>query len=716
MGNSKQSAKPDNLNRSLQYEHGVGAARAMKLAKIGIRTARDLLLHIPRKYVNRTLISNIIDLKEGEEATIRARIIRIRASRPRRGPYLLQATLEDESGVCDIMWFNQKYLADILKEGLLLVITGKPKIYRSRLQIVPSEYEIIGPVEDCTVKRGSPADLAAGRIVPYYPLTDGISQRLMRSLAYRICEGFADSLPETLSEELIKRHKLMSIGDAIRELHFPSTDEKSTEARRRMVYDELLVLQLGLTLVKAKTSNMLGRVFDIDDEINGRIRARFGFELTGAQNKCVAEISADMRSGVPMHRLLQGDVGSGKTAVAVYAMLGVVARGAQAAVMAPTELLAAQHAATIQRFMEGSRVKVSLLKGKQPPQLRREIQSSTKSGETHIVVGTHALLQKGVEFKDLGLILIDEQHKFGVEQRADLAKKGNNPHVLVMTATPIPRTLALAFFGDLDLSVIDELPPGRGVVTTEVIEEKNRGAAYKQLKELVKTGQQGYVVCPRVEGDVLEEFDLEFGPEIELQAAVDLHRRLGRGHLRGIRLGLLHGRMDSEAKAEVMAEFKEGKIQVLVCTVVIEVGIDVPNATAMIIEHADRFGLSQLHQLRGRISRGENQGRCLLVAKPKTEEANLRLEAMVETSDGFKISEADFGIRGPGEFFGRRQSGVPELRFADIFNDSDILKQAHDDAVELIIDSQKFNSEEYIPLRRRVAAVFKDRLDMGGVA
>jgi ATP-dependent DNA helicase RecG len=726
------------LDRPLQFEKGVGPARAQKLRKLGLSTAGDILLHIPRRYEDRTQLADIASLVPGVEATIRGRVIKIRTGRPRRGPALLTATIEDATATVDVMWFNQRYLADVLREGTELVVTGKPKLYRNRLQLTPAEYEIIsaphgGPLldalddgeadpdadmaydENARAAPGSPADLAAGRIVPYYPLTEGISQRIMRSLAWSAVTTAADALPDILPSSVCDSRGLLPIGEAIREVHFPSSDEQRIEARRRLVYEELFVLQTGLALVRAKGKAEIASVFEIPEDVDRRIRARLPFKLTDAQDRAVSEIARDLASGEPMNRLLQGDVGSGKTAVAVYAMLGVIAKGAQAAVMAPTELLAAQHGRTLTKYLKGSKVRIAFLKGGQDPAERRDALEAIASGSAHIVVGTHALLSEGVRFRSLGLAVVDEQHKFGVEQRGAMKAKGDNPHILVMTATPIPRTLALAYFGDLDLSVIDELPPGRGGCDTHVVRESKRLSAYRKVKAAVKSGRQAYVVCPRVKGNtMLYDIDMEFGP-VELRSAVETRERLARGPLKGVSLGLLHGRMSAEEKAEEMALFLKGDTQVLVATVVIEVGIDVPNATVLVVEHADRFGLAQLHQLRGRIVRGEHRGECFLIANPKTEGAMERLAALEETTDGFKISEADFRIRGPGEFFGTRQSGLPELRFADILTDTETLKEAREDAFRVVQDQSVLTPDEWAALRRKVAEVFAGRFDLGGV-
>jgi ATP-dependent DNA helicase RecG len=720
--------------RSLQYEAGVGPAKAARLARLGLRTARDLLFYAPRRFEDRTQFRSIASLAVGEEATIRARVIRVRKSKPRRGPLLLSAKLEDDSGECDVMWFNQRYLAEILAEGMDLVITGKLRLYKDKPQLAPSDYEIIAGPQALQVEMDetdgadgaesstgataatTAADLAAGRLVPFYPLTEGLSQRFMRMLAHGVVESTADRIADILPEDVRASRALVGIGEALRNMHFPASEEDRQRARRRLVYEELFVLQIGLAMVRARAKLELSRVFDVSADVDQRIRRRLPFELTPAQGRVISEIAADLARGQPMNRLLQGDVGSGKTAVAVYAMLAVVAGGAQAAVMAPTELLAAQHVRTLSAYLDGSRVRIVSLTGGLEQSERRETLAALASGEAHLVVGTHALLEESVRFKSLGLVVMDEQHKFGVLQRGRLKEKGLSPHVLVMTATPIPRTLALAFYGDLDLSVIDASPPGRGGVETLVVTQKDRGSAYRAVVDRVRQGRQAYVVCPRVVGGgALESFDLEDGPANEIRSAIETRDRLSRGLLKGLSVGLLHGRMDGDEKARVMADFLAGRIQVLVSTVVIEVGIDVPNATALVVEHAERFGLAQLHQLRGRISRGRHRGECYLVADPKTEGAMERLHALEETTDGFKISEADYRIRGPGEFFGTRQSGLPELRFADIFTDTDILIEAREDAFRLVADDPFMGDVKWAGLKRRVADVFVDRLELGGV-
>ena len=709
--------------RSLQYEKGVGPAKAARLARLGLRTARDLMLHVPRRYEDRTQLKPIADLEVGEESTVRGRVARIRKSRPRRGPSVLSAVLADETGACDVVWFNQRYLAEALQKGMEVVVTGKVRLYREKVQLAPTDYEVTAPPpedgegDDGEAAPPDEAPLAAGRIVPFYPLTEGVSQRFMRMLAHRIVKATAPRMAEILPAEVRAARGLVGVAEAFREIHFPTSDENRARARRRLVYEELFVLQAGLALVRARGRADVAKVFDVTEDTDARIRRRLPFTLTPAQDRSVAEIASDLARGAPMNRLLQGDVGSGKTAVAVYAMLAVVAGGAQAAVMAPTELLAAQHVRTLSSYLAGSRVKIAVLKGGMDRAERERMLAGVAAGGAHIVVGTHALLGESVRFRDLGLVVMDEQHKFGVLQRSTLREKGLHPHVLVMTATPIPRTLALAFFGDLDLSVIDEAPPGRGGVSTRVVRERERPKAYRSVAAAVKEGRQAYVVCPRVSGSGdLDDFDLADGPEGEIRSATETRDRLARGPLRGTTVGLVHGRMTAEQKAEVMKDFTEGHVRVLVSTVVIEVGIDVPNATVLVVEHAERFGLAQLHQLRGRIARGQHEGLCILVADPKTEGAVERLKALEETTDGFRISEADYRIRGPGEFFGTRQSGLPELRLADIFSDADILAEAREDAFRLVAENPTLGRREYGPLRRRVAEVFTGRLELGGIA
>jgi ATP-dependent DNA helicase RecG len=709
--------------RSLQYEKGVGPAKAARLVRIGLRTARDFLLHIPRRYEDRTQLKPIAELEVGEDVTVRGRVVRIRKSRPRRGPTVLSAVLADDSGECDVVWFNQRYLAETLQKGMEMVITGKVRLYREKVQLAPTDYEVtavpppVGEADEGEQQVDEEVPLAAGRIVPFYPLTEGLSQRFMRMLARGIVDTTAGRMAEILPDEIRSARGLCDVGEAFAEIHFPSSERACARARRRLVYEELFVLQAGLALVRTRSRTEIAKVFDVTADVDGRIRKRLPFALTGAQDRAVAEIVADIARGTPMNRLLQGDVGSGKTAVAVYAILAVVAGGSQAAVMAPTELLAAQHVRTLTSYLSGSRVKVAVLKGGMDRAERERMLEGIASGGAHIVVGTHALLDEKVRFRDLGLIVMDEQHKFGVLQRSALRDKGLHPHVLVMTATPIPRTLALAFFGDLDLSIIDEAPPGRGGVTTRVVKERERAKAYRDVAAKIKEGRQAYVVCPRVSGGgELQEFDLADGPEGEIRSATETRDRLACGPLRGTTVGLVHGRMSPEQKAEVMADFTAGHIRVLVSTVVIEVGIDVPNATVLVVEHAERFGLAQLHQLRGRIVRGAHEGLCVLVADPKTEGAVERLKALEETTDGFRISEADYRIRGPGEFFGTRQSGLPELRLADIFSDADILAEAREDAFRLVSEDPALARPGYASLRKRIAEVFSGRLDLGGIA
>jgi len=719
----------DTLDDSLRYLKGVGPGRARLLERLGLRTVRDMLLHLPRRHDDRRHTVPIGELPPGEKVSVAGTVadLQFRKLRGRgRGRSLLEALVEDDSGQVTVVWFNQPYLQDIFRIDDEVVLTGKTREYRGGLQIQSPEFEITrraseaaaaeepglfgdGAPDDETPEPAEPAPeeeippLAVGRMVPVYGLTEGLSQRFMRRLAWRVVRDCAGLMPESMPEAVREARDLPEIGEAIRSSHWPESPEESDRARRRLVYEEFFVLSVGMALSRQKRrAEGRARPVAVTERVDSRIRRRFPFMLTHSQEKAVGEIVSDIARERPMCRLLQGDVGSGKTVVALYAMLAVVADGAQAAVMVPTEILAEQHFERFGEWLAGAKVKVRLLTSSLGTAERREVLAEFASGETGLVVGTHALLSEGVDFRDLGLVVIDEGHRFGVAQRGAMRSKGRSPHVLVMTATPIPRTIALTLYGDLDVSTIDEMPKGRPKVGTWIVPPAKREDAYGFVRERVAGGERVFVVYPLVRESA----------ESDLAAATEEAERLDREVFPDLSVGLIHGRMSKDEKDRAMEDFRAGRSQILVATVVVEVGIDVPEATVMVIEHADRFGLATLHQLRGRIGRAGQKAYCLLFGEPTTEEAERRLETMTRTADGFEIAEEDLKIRGPGEFFGTRQHGLPELKVADIVADAEVLAEARDDAFGLVEADPKLAAPEHSALAERVKRVFSGRLEL----
>jgi ATP-dependent DNA helicase RecG len=567
------------------------------------------------------------------------------------------------------------------------------------------DYEI---VEDAAGEEGAdPSDetLHTGRLVAIYGLTRGLTARPMRRLMKRLVDAYVDGLEDPLPDALRAKHHLEPLAQALRAGHFPKTEADYAGARRRLVYDEFLLLQLGLAIRRHRQGRRPGLAMNPPGALARRLLASLPFALTPAQERVWREIRTDMAEPYPMNRLLQGDVGSGKTVVAALAILTAVEAGFQAALMAPTEILAEQHLMTLAALVEPLGVPVALLTNAVKGKARERVLAGVAAGEIACVVGTHALVQETVRFRRLGLAVVDEQHRFGVHQRATLKHKGESPDVLVMTATPIPRTLALTLYGDLEVSVIDQLPPGRKPVVTKARTASARGRIYRFLREQVDAGRQVYVVCPLVEES----------EALDLQAATEMAQRLQQEVFVDLRIGLLHGRMPFAEKDRVMRDFKAGAIHILVSTTVIEVGIDVPNASVMLIEHAERFGLSQLHQLRGRVGRGPWKSYCILLSGASSPDAKLRLEAMTATNDGFKIAEADLSQRGPGDFFGTRQSGLPEFRVADLLRDAAALEAARRDAASLVREDPNLLAPEHRALRAALLQRWRGKLDLAGV-
>ncbi len=698
----------DPPGQELRYIRGVGPRRAEKLRRLGLYSAADLLLTAPRRLEDRRSITPIAELEPGIRATVSGEVTRVRARELSGRRHLLSVLISDDDGTLDVTWFNQPYLADRFQEGQQLVVTGKVDADRMVTRMNSPEFEVLETGEEADADGEiAYSKLAFGRLVPIYALTEGIGQRFMRRLAWQTLDEHAAAWPELFSDKFRRERRLLKMADALRGLHYPDDDAHHEAARRRMVYEELLVLQLILALRRAKLSAR-GAVkrYKVTERVDKRIRSRLQFTLTADQERSVAEIVRDLARERPMNRLLQGEVGSGKTAVAAYACLAVVAGGSQAAVMAPTEVLAEQHFRTFSELLAGSRVNIVLLSGSAKASERRKRVAEVASGDADIVVATHAVIQDQVRFKELGLAVLDEQHKFGVAQRSSLARKGPAPHVLVMSATPIPRTLAHAFYADLDLSAIHELPGGARKTTTRTVTERGRAKILEFVERRLARGERAYVIYPAIAES--EEHDMA--------AAEAGHRELS-GLFGRDRVGLLHGRMKGDKKRAVMEQFRNGEIQVLVSTTVVEVGVDVPEATVIVIEGAERFGLATLHQLRGRVGRGKlKRSWCLCVARSRTKESMARLKAFSKTTDGFKIAEEDFKLRGPGQFLGERQHGLPELRFADLIEDGPLVELARRDAAKLVKADPNLKKREHRSLKKRLDRLAADDRELAVVA
>jgi ATP-dependent DNA helicase RecG len=674
------------LNDSVQYLAGVGPRRAKVLGKLGINTAEDLLEYFPLRY-ERQEARTIQNLEEGMTATIIGRIDAVRATFGRRGR-TATATLIDNTGRCSLAWFNAGWMVDRLRRGEIVQATGKVREHKGLAQIVNPR---ITHLDDGArpVDESAPPSFEA-----IYPATADLPSRVIGRLIGTHLESLVAQVAEWHAPDFLTRRKLMPRRDAILTIHRPQSPEKSELARRRLAYDELLLMQLAVTLARAqRTAAANASPLKCSPEIDAHIRKRFPFTLTAAQDKAIKQIIADLADPRPMNRLLQGDVGCGKTAVAMYAALVAIANRRQVALMAPTELLAQQHFRAIERYLDGSRVRCALLVGGLPAARRREIIAQIDKGQLDLVVGTHALIQEDVRFAKLGLVIVDEQHRFGVRQRASIRSKAQAPHYLVMTATPIPRTLAMTVFGDLDVTTIDALPPGRAPTQTRVAAPHQHDTAWQFVRDRLDRGEQAFVVYP-----IIDESD-----KLELRAATTEFERLSKQVFAKHQVALLHGRLRPQDRDKVMLDFAAGKIAVLVATTVVEVGIDVPNATCMVIEHAERYGLSQLHQLRGRIGRGGKPGFCLLLTASEAGADNERLSILANSTDGFRIAEEDLRLRGPGELIGTRQHGLPELRAASLIGDQDILRQARDDAAELLSTDPKLALPQHAALRQHLA-------------
>ena len=667
------------LNASIKYLKGVGEKRAALLSKLGITTLWDLLTFYPRTYEDWSSLVSIADAPMNEPVCIKAVVgTRCREQRIRGGMTLYKTEITDGDMLLDVTFFNNKFAAQKLEVGKEYLFFGKitgKGYYRSMSSPVFEEYD------------------GTETLRPIYPQTAGMNSRAIQKLvktAFSVCGDIPDPLPEDIRNS----YCLMSLKKALINIHSPESEDMLSEARRRLIFEELFLLELGLLRLKSK--NRRAAAYPMEKDYTDEFISSLPFEMTGAQKRAVAQAAEDMLGTVPMNRLLQGDVGSGKTAVAAALIYNCARNGCQSALMAPTEVLAVQHYKTLAKMFENTDIEIGLLTGSTPAAEKKKIKAALADGRISLVIGTHALIQKDVEFKNLALAVTDEQHRFGVNQRGTLSSKGNNPHTLVMSATPIPRTLALIIYGDLDLSILDEMPKGRQKIETFLVGSEIRERAYGYVKKHLCDGRQGYIVCALVAENEASE----------LTAATELYRNLADGFFKGFKVGLLHGKMKPAEKKAVMESFASGETQLLVSTTVIEVGIDVPNAVIMVIENAERFGLSQLHQLRGRIGRGTEKSSCIMISDAHNDLTEQRLKILASTTDGFKIADEDLKLRGPGDFFGSRQHGLPEMKIADMMTDGEAIREAHTAATELLNKNPALEGEAYLLLRKAVNRLF----------
>ena len=678
------------INESIQYVKGIGPKKAEKLNKLGIYTIKDLLYYFPRQFEDRSVIKKIAQLEDEEKVTVKALITNIESYTPKKGMTITRIDVKDDTGFAKLTFFNREYIKNTFRVGDSILAFGKVKKNGRFVELNSCELEYLST---------SPKNI--GKLVPVYPLSYGITNKDIINTVRMVFENKDIKISEYMPEYLLKKYRLCGIDYAIKNIHFPKDKESLKVALYRLIFEELLVLQLGLFMYKGGNSNEKGILFKRDQRLD-EVLESLPFSLTRAQNRALNEIIDDMCSEKVMNRLVQGDVGSGKTVVALLALAECVFNGYQGALMAPTEILAQQHYESFTETFEDIGINVELLTGSVTKKQKEGILQRARDGEIDILIGTHALIEDNVEFKNIGLVITDEQHRFGVRQRGKLSSKGTSPDILVMTATPIPRTLALILYGDLDISIIDELPPGRQPIETIAVEKKKRDKVYNSLvRREVDKGRQVYIVCPLVEES----------ESLDITSATETAEEIKRDFFPDLRVGLLHGKMKPSEKDAIMTAFKNHELDILVSTTVIEVGVNVPNSTLMIIENAERFGLAQLHQLRGRVGRGKHQSYCVLIYGSNSEVCRKRMSIMEETNDGFKISEKDLEIRGPGEFFGTMQHGVPELKVANLFKHMKILKTVQQEARIIIGEDSTLDFKEYRGLKREIESKFKDKIE-----
>lgn len=676
----------EDFMQKLSVIKGVGEVRSKMFEKKGIITVYDLVNYFPRDYEDRTNVREIADTFAGEEVLIKGNILSgVKETRIRKNMTIYSVPVGDESGVILMTWYNNRFVKSAFKTGEEFVFFGKINPHTRKKEMINPIYERVGK------------EKYTGKIVPLYPLWGNMTQKIIQSTMAQAIEQLGE-VGEYFSDDILKEYDLCPINYALKNIHFPISFEAFTRARKRLVFEELLFLQLALMYKKKRGEKTKREAFRdikcVEEFINS-----LPFKMTGAQKRCVAEILDDFKKTIPMNRLIQGDVGSGKTAVAAAAMYVTYKNGYQSAIMAPTEILATQHYETFCEFFKNGDIKICLLTS--ATKKKKELYEKIQNGDFDIIIGTHALIQDSVFYKNLGLVIADEQHRFGVSQRAKLTSKGEGVHTLIMTATPIPRTLSFILYGDLDISVIDELPPGRKPVSTYAVGEDMRERINAFIKKHIDNGMQCYVVCPLIEET----------QSSDLENATDISKKLTELFC-DIEVGLIHGKMRPSQKEEIMSRFANGDIKILVSTTVIEVGVNVPNANIMVIENAERFGLAQLHQLRGRVGRGAEQAYCVLFAHGKNEVIKKRMEIMCKSNDGFLISEEDLKLRGPGDFFGTRQHGLPEMKIANLFTDRHILKDAQRAAKRIIEDDPELSKKSNAGILRKVCEMFKEEIIM----
>ncbi len=696
MNTEREKTTVERLATPVQFLKGVGPQRAELLAKLELFTAKDVLFQFPRDYQDLSDLRAIHDLEEDKLQCVHGTVVDVELRGTGTGKSILGVLVKQGNDHLRLLWFNQHFLRERFKTGQNVLVSSKAKRHGTRWEMTHPQVQFLEENEEPP----------PGKLLPIYPLTDGLVQGSMRRIAQSVVESHLDCLDEVFPEAFLAQHRLLPIRVALPMIHFPDSQAALATARRRFVYQELFVLQLALAL-RRQESMLQAKAPPLEPtaKIDSRIRRLFPFEFTTGQEQTIREVAADMAKKTPMNRLLQGDVGSGKTVVALYAILLAVAHGHQAVLMAPTEVLARQHARTLGQLLAKGRVRTCLLTGGLSASERKKVFDNAASGEIDVVIGTQAIVMSGVAFKSLGLVVIDEQHKFGVRQRASLKQAGLDPHYLVMTATPIPRTVALTLYGDLDVSTLREAPPGRQPVHTYAPRPDQRAKWWEFFRKKLREGRQGYVVAPLVEDS----------DQLDASSVAAVYEELANGELEAFRLGVIYGRLSPEEKEAAMTAFRLGDTQVLVSTSVIEVGVDVSNATLMTIEGGERFGLAQLHQLRGRICRGTFPGFCAVFANPETDESQRRIQAFVGSTDGFKLAEVDFELRGPGDLFGTKQHGLPPLLIADLSADVTVLEEARRDAQQLLAADPALQSADFAKLRRMVLARYGKALDLGSV-